>query len=80
MVKRAASASSEIKALVSLPRLSRILIRGSRYVSMHRFKNWNMSRMVISAIFERDERRESDSFVSCLTRECKVAPCCKIKS
>ena len=80
IVTSAAAASSEIKALVSLPRLSSILTIGSRYVSMHLFRNQNMSLIVIKAILLSEERSESDSFVSCFTSECKVAPCCKIKS
>lgn len=80
MVSRAASASSEMKTLVSLPRFKRILTSGSKYVSMQRLRNWNMSRMVMRAILEREDRNESDSLVNCFTRECKVAPCCRIKS
>ena len=47
---------------------------------MQRLRNWNMSRMVMRAILEREDRNESDSLVNCFTRECKVAPCCRIKS
>ena len=75
MVSSVASASSDMNALVSLPLFSRILISGSRYVSMHLFKNWNMSLIVMIAILLREERRESESLVNCLTSECRVAPC-----
>ena len=47
---------------------------------MQRLRNWNMSRMVMRAILEREDRNESESLVNCLTSECKVAPCCRIKS
>ena len=80
IVNKAASASSEINALVSAARFNRILTMGSRQVSMHRLRKWNISRIVSRAILESDDRRESASLVSCLTSECKVAPCCNIIS
>ena len=70
----AASASSEMKDEVSCTFLSSILIRGSRYVSMHRLRYSNISLMVIRAIFEREDLRLSASLDSCLISECKVAP------
>ena len=47
---------------------------------MQRLRDWNMSPMVISAILDSEERKEFDSLTICLTRECSVAPCCKIRS
>ena len=68
IVIKAWVASSEMNTLVSLAFLSNIFIRGSRYVSMHLFRNWNMSRIVIRACLERLDLNESASFVSCFTR------------
>ena len=75
MERRAASAASLMKVAVSLPRLSKIFISGSRYVSMQRLRKKNMSLMVIRAILERDDRIESDNLTNCFTSEWSVAPC-----
>ena len=73
-------ASSDMNPLVSLPLLSNILMIGSRYVSMHLFRNRNMSRIVIKAILERLDLKESANFVSCFTRLWRVAPCYRTRS
>ena len=69
IVVNACSASDRMNSFVSALFLSRILIIGSKYVSIHLFRKKNMSLIVIIATLERADLRESASLQICLTRE-----------
>jgi hypothetical protein len=68
-----------MKALVSREAfLRRVFTRLSRKGSMQRFRKVNMSFIVSNATFERDERSDSASLISCPTMVLNYpTPCCK---
>lgn len=64
MLYRTFSASSLINELVSVPFFNNILVKLSRYGSMHLLRETNISPIVNRAILESDDLRESAIFIS----------------